>query len=155
VLASHSVESAEVAALEEEMANELAKEVGGRGKGNARGSPDLDEGRSITLKPARPTLTQTFTVRPVSLLGIVTLLHPQESKAHLLVAALHAAVPLRQVHSIAKLSLLGRVTLLACPGVRGTPSGGGAARCSPSQTGTRHSQAGQQRSELQYGEVAG
>jgi len=144
VLASHSVESAEVAALEEEMANELAKEVGGRGKGNARGSPDLDEGRSITLKPARPTLTQTF-----------TLLHPQESKAHLLVAALHAAVPLRQVHSIAKLSLLGRVTLLACPGVRGTPSGGGAARCSPSQTGTRHSQAGQQRSELQYGEVAG
>jgi len=101
-----------VTALEEEIANELLKMVGNRGKGNAQGSPDLDEGRSITPKPSRPTLTQIFVVRPVSLLGMVTLLHVQESKAHLLVAALHAAVPLKQVHSIAKLSILGIVALL-------------------------------------------
>ena len=53
VLASNSAESAEVAALEEEMASELAKEAGDRGKGNAQGSPDLDEGPSITAKPSK------------------------------------------------------------------------------------------------------
>lgn len=53
VLASNSAESAEVAALEEEMATELAKEVGDRGKGNAQGSPDLDEAPSITPKPSK------------------------------------------------------------------------------------------------------
>ncbi len=110
MLASNSAESAEVAELEEETADELAKEVGGKGKGRAQGSPDLDEGRSITLKPSRPTLTQIFTVGPGPLLG--TLLHVQKSEAHLLVAVLHAAVPLKQVHGITKLSLFGVVTLL-------------------------------------------
>ena len=138
-------------ALEEEIANELLKMVGNRGKGNAQGSPDLDEGRSITPKPSRPTLTQIFVVRPVSLLGMVTLLHVQESKAHLLVAALHAAVPLKQVHSIAKSQRhtfwWRRCTLqslsnryMALLRVRGTPSGGGVAHCNPSQTDTRHCQ---------------
>ena len=52
VLASNSAESAEVAALEEEMASELAK-AGDRGKGNAQGSPDLDEGPTVTPKPSK------------------------------------------------------------------------------------------------------
>ena len=34
---------------------------------------------------------------------IVTLLHPQELEAHLLVAALHAAVPLKEVYGVAQL----------------------------------------------------
>ena len=53
MLASSSAESAEVAALEEEMATELAREVGNRGKGDAQGSPELDEGPSITPTPSR------------------------------------------------------------------------------------------------------
>ena len=53
VLASTSAESAEVAALEDEMATELAREAGGRGKGNAEGSPELDEGPSITPTPSK------------------------------------------------------------------------------------------------------
>ena len=53
VLASSSAESAEVAALEEEMATELAKEAGDMGKGKAQGSPDLDEGPPITPKPSK------------------------------------------------------------------------------------------------------
>lgn len=53
VLASNSAESAEVAALEEEMATELAKEAGDRGKGDAQGSPDLDGGPSITPTPSK------------------------------------------------------------------------------------------------------
>lgn len=53
MLASSSAESAEVAALEEEMATELAREVGNRGKGEAQGSPELDEGPAITPTPSR------------------------------------------------------------------------------------------------------
>ena len=53
VLASTSAESAEVAALEEEMASELAKEAGPRGKGNAQSSPELDESPSITPAPSK------------------------------------------------------------------------------------------------------
>ena len=53
MLASSSAESAEVAALEEEMATELAREVGNRGKGDAQGSPELDEGPAITPTPSR------------------------------------------------------------------------------------------------------
>ena len=51
-------------------------------------------------------------MRPVSLLGTVTLLHPQESKVHLLVASLNTAVPLKEVFGISELFLLGIVTLL-------------------------------------------
>ena len=53
VLASTSAESAEVAALEEEMASELAKEAGNRAKGGAEGSPELDESPSITPIPSK------------------------------------------------------------------------------------------------------
>lgn len=53
VLASTSAESAEVAALEQEMASELAKEAADRGKGSAQSSPELDEAPTITPAPSR------------------------------------------------------------------------------------------------------
>ena len=53
VLASTSAESAEVAALEEEMASELAKEAGTRGKGNAESSPEMNEAPSVTPAPSK------------------------------------------------------------------------------------------------------
>jgi len=49
---------------------------------------------------SRPTEMDT---PDTSLKAIVTLLHPRESKAHLLVATLHAAVPFKQVNGIAEL----------------------------------------------------
>jgi len=54
--------------------------------------------RSILI--SRPTEMDT---PDISLKAIVTLLHPRESKAHLLVATLHAAVPFKQVNGIAEL----------------------------------------------------
>lgn len=63
MLASSSAESAEVAALEEEMATELAREVGDRGKGDAQGSPELDEAPSITPTPSRRADIDRYTFR--------------------------------------------------------------------------------------------
>lgn len=51
VLASTSAESAEVAALEEEMASELAREAANKGKGGAQSSLELD-GALPSIAPA-------------------------------------------------------------------------------------------------------
>ena len=48
VLVSSSAESAEVAALEEEMASELAKETDTRARGSSENSPEVDESPAIT-----------------------------------------------------------------------------------------------------------
>ena len=53
VLASTSAESAEVAALEEEMATELAKEAVNKGKGSAQSSPELNETPPIAPTPSK------------------------------------------------------------------------------------------------------
>ena len=53
VLASTSADSAEVAALEQEMASELAKEAANRGKGSAQSSPELEEAPPIAPAPSR------------------------------------------------------------------------------------------------------
>lgn len=56
VLASTSAESAEVAALEEEMAKELAKEAGNKeagNKGSGDNSPGLDDTPPITPAPSK------------------------------------------------------------------------------------------------------
>lgn len=39
----------------------------------------------------------------MSLLGLLPLVHARELEAHLLVASLHAAVPLKEVHGTTKL----------------------------------------------------
>ena len=56
VLASTSAESAEVAALEEEMAAELAKEAGNKEageKGGAHSSPEMEGTPAITPTPSK------------------------------------------------------------------------------------------------------
>lgn len=64
VLASTSAESAEVAALEEEMASELAREASNKGKGAALSSPELDGAPPIAPAPSKRAEVDRWALKP-------------------------------------------------------------------------------------------